>query len=240
MIIGVGIDVVNELTEPTSVHWHGIEMADSYYDGVPGLPNAYGRIAPMIAPGATFPVNFAPPRAGTFIYHAHVDDYWQLLGGLAGALIVLEPGQTFDSKGDHIVMITTPRDIREAVTRVNVNGRAVYDPISMIAGTSQKLRMINITGFLTDANFALEPESGTAAIVPQWRLVARDGYALPTPVIAPGAVAVSIGQTRDVEFTPLQPGRYVLNVRSPRNGPGIFAAIPVDITAAPPTVSVIK
>src|SRR4029077_15816230 len=29
------IKVVNRLKEPTTVHWHGIEL-ESYYDGVPG------------------------------------------------------------------------------------------------------------------------------------------------------------------------------------------------------------
>lgn len=238
--VGVGIDVINELAEPTSVHWHGIELADSYYDGVAGMSDGYGRVAPLVAPGATFPVTFAPPRAGTFIYHAHADDYWQLLGGLAGALIVLEPGQTFDPASDHIVMLTTPRDIRKAVTTVNVNGRELAEPIAMVAGTPQKLRLINITGFLTDANVALEPLANGADPVPAWRIAARDGFPLPEPVLAPGPVSVSVGQTRDVEFTPVRAGRYALNIRSPRNGPGIFAAIPVEITAASPTVSLRK
>ncbi len=90
------IDVTNRLNEPTAVHWHGIEVADSYNDGVAGY-SGYGRhLAPMIDPGQTFEALITPPRAGTFIYHTHMDDIWQLRGGLAGPLIVMEPGKRFD------------------------------------------------------------------------------------------------------------------------------------------------
>ena len=38
----VAIRVVNGISEPLAVHWHGIEL-ESYYDGVPGLE--WGRPA---------------------------------------------------------------------------------------------------------------------------------------------------------------------------------------------------
>ena len=51
------------------------------------------RTAPAIAPGDSFEARFTPPRAGTFIYHTHIDDIRQPSSGLYGAIIVLEPGQ---------------------------------------------------------------------------------------------------------------------------------------------------
>ena len=87
----VEIEVVNRLSEPTAIHWHGIELT-SYFDGVPGISGQGSAIAPPIAPGQTFVARFTPPRAGTFIYHTHWHDNAQLAGGLYGALLVLEPG----------------------------------------------------------------------------------------------------------------------------------------------------
>jgi hypothetical protein len=62
----VAIRVTNRLSEPTSVHWHGIEL-QSYYDGVVGWTGYQKHVTPMIQPGKSFDVYFNPPRAGTFI-----------------------------------------------------------------------------------------------------------------------------------------------------------------------------
>ena len=57
--------LVNELPEPTSVHWHGVRLPNAM-DGVPQLTQ------PPVAPGASFDYRFRPPDAGTFWYHAPV------------------------------------------------------------------------------------------------------------------------------------------------------------------------
>ncbi len=62
----VAIRVTDRLPEPTSVHWHGIEL-QSYYDGVPGWTGLGDQVTPMIDPGKSCDVHFTPPRSGTFI-----------------------------------------------------------------------------------------------------------------------------------------------------------------------------
>jgi FtsP/CotA-like multicopper oxidase with cupredoxin domain len=62
----VEITVVNQLSEATAVHWHGIEL-ESYYDGVPGWGGRDKQVTPPIPPGGSWVVRFTPPRAGTFI-----------------------------------------------------------------------------------------------------------------------------------------------------------------------------
>ena len=104
----VAITVVNELPEPTSVHWHGMEL-QSYYDGVAGFAGTPDRLAPQIAPRDSFVVRFTPPRAGTFMYHTHVNDIRQQRAGLSGALLVLEPGTSYDPSKDIVLMLSTPR-----------------------------------------------------------------------------------------------------------------------------------
>jgi FtsP/CotA-like multicopper oxidase with cupredoxin domain len=87
----VEITVLNHLTEPTAIHWHGLEL-NSYYDGVIGGGTG-DQVTPAIALDGSFVARFNPNRAGTFIYHTHAANQDQLAGGIYGALIVLEPGE---------------------------------------------------------------------------------------------------------------------------------------------------
>jgi FtsP/CotA-like multicopper oxidase with cupredoxin domain len=79
----VKVRLINELPEPTCVHWHGVHVPNAM-DGVPGLTQA------PIAPGASFDYRFTPPDAGTFWYHPPLDFGAQLDRGLAGILVVDE------------------------------------------------------------------------------------------------------------------------------------------------------
>jgi hypothetical protein len=74
------IVVTNLARQATAVHWHGLEL-DSYYDGVVGWSGVGTTVAPIIAPGDSFVARITPPRAGTFIYHTHVDELTQLPAG---------------------------------------------------------------------------------------------------------------------------------------------------------------
>lgn len=77
----VRVTVNNELDEPTTVHWHGVDVP-SAMDGVPDTSG------PPIAPGASFTYEFVATPAGTRWYHAHFDEMNQQGGGLAGPLII--------------------------------------------------------------------------------------------------------------------------------------------------------
>ena len=76
--------LVNELPQPTSVHWHGIRI-DNAMDGVSRLTQS------AVEPGDTFNYDFVAPDAGTYWYHAHNRSFEQVARGLYGALIVEEP-----------------------------------------------------------------------------------------------------------------------------------------------------
>jgi bilirubin oxidase len=72
----------NELPEPTTVHWHGLNLpADA--DGSPFYP---------VAPGGQFDYVFTigPGTAGTYWYHPHPDGRagYQVAKGLFGAIII--------------------------------------------------------------------------------------------------------------------------------------------------------
>ena len=75
--------LVNDLPEPTSVHWHGIRI-DNAMDGVSGLTQE------AVAPGQIFDYDFVAPDAGTYWYHAHNRSWVQVARGLHGPLIIEE------------------------------------------------------------------------------------------------------------------------------------------------------
>lgn len=74
----------NELPEPTTVHWHGVQVPIEM-DGVPGASQ------PPVPPGGTFTYDFIVPDAGLFWYHPHVMSAAQVGFGLYGPLLVSDP-----------------------------------------------------------------------------------------------------------------------------------------------------
>ena len=60
----VRLSVKNELTEDTSIHWHGV-LVPFQMDGVPGVT------FPGIKPGETFVYEFPIIQSGTYWYHSH-------------------------------------------------------------------------------------------------------------------------------------------------------------------------
>lgn len=83
--------LVNELTEHSSIHWHGIRLPNAE-DGVPFLTQAATR------PGERHVYEFTPPDSGSFFFHPHCNTVELLGRGLAGALIVEEEGgPSFDA-----------------------------------------------------------------------------------------------------------------------------------------------
>jgi FtsP/CotA-like multicopper oxidase with cupredoxin domain len=205
----VSITVLNTTPEPTSVHWHGIEL-ESYFDGVPGFSGTTQRSAPIIAPGDSFIVRFTPPRAGTFIYHTHVDEERQEPAGLAGPLIVLDSAAAWNPSTDHPVLITSPWSFEEGRTSVLLNGSASPSAIVVRAGVPQRLRVINMTTRRPALRLELRRDTTLLA----WQPIAKDGADLPSGrrVERPSSQPISIGETLDVVFTPRAPGDVRLDV----------------------------
>ena len=191
----VEITVWNKLTEPTSVHWHAMEL-ESYYDGIAGWSGTPGHLAPMIQAGGSFVVTFTPPRAGTFIYHTHLDDIRQLSSGLYGPIIVLEPGQSLDPEKDRIMLVSVkgPSDN----TPILLNGEADPAPMELKHGVKYRFRFINMTPH--DPLLTVSVLAGSSPVT--WRAIAKDGADLPVSQVTerPARQVVSVGETYDFEF----------------------------------------
>lgn len=220
----VRVTVTNQLLEPTTVHWHGVEVPVQM-DGVPNLSQK------PIPPGGTFTYEFVAIPGGTRWYHSHFNELDQQGNGLVGPLII-EPHQPASPQPDREYVLMT-QDWRLAgagsqsvapvpspsggsgmmggmtgsvghrpVDTFSINGKAYPNgpPLTVRKGERVRLRLINGSGTETQV-FALAGHKLTVTSV--------DGNRLARPVEGQ-AVRLGVGERADVEFLADTPGRWQL------------------------------
>lgn len=213
----VEIEVVNRTAQPTAIHWHGIEL-ESYYDGVAGWTGTTQQTTPAIQPGESFSARMVPPRAGTFIYHTHWHERAQLENGIYGPLIVVPPGQTFDSTTDKIFLFSM--GVFEPFgTILLINGHPQPLVLQLATATKYRFRLINIA----PDNARMRVSLRRAGIPAQWRIIAKDGADLPplAAITQTAELAITVGETYDFEYEASAPQELALEVYLP--GPKLRA-----------------
>ena len=215
----VAITVVNRSQMPAAVHWHGIEL-DSYPDGVPGWSGTGSSVLPAIAPNDSLTVRFTPPRAGTFMYHSHFDEFGQIASGLYGSIVVLDRGKHYDGETDRVLVLSddgpTQNLIRGPFPRALLNGQAQPNPMQLRSGVTYRFRLINIrTDYAATVSIFDDGEPA------QWRVIAKDGADLPASQATMRAATLTFaaGEIYDVEFTPTTPGSLTLQFGAHKQGP---------------------
>lgn len=215
----VAITIVNHIGRPISVHWHGIEVEDSYVDGVPGFSGEGTHLTPAIAPGDSFVARFTPPRAGTFMYHAHVDEIREDLGGLEGALLVHEPGER-PSADDHVFFLKGLGISR--VHPIEIDGRADPDTVVLHVGRPARLRLLNLStvNMAPLVSLTARPDSAMTiardTMLVRWVPAAKDGFDRPAAERRPEPAdqILAVGETYDFEYKAEHPGTLRLEVRT--------------------------
>jgi FtsP/CotA-like multicopper oxidase with cupredoxin domain len=202
--VPVRITVVNHTRAPTGVHWHGIEVP-SYSDGVPNFSGSAGHVSPMIAPGDSFVALFTPPRSGTFMYHAHSNESFQIKLGLYGSLLVVD-STSYHPERERIILLGADGP---GGKRMRINGQAKADTMHLAVGRTYRLRVIDMIIDNT-IRIALQREDS----VVHWKAVAKDGaeLALKAQVMSRASLLTGPGQTMDFEYTPTAPGNMRLYV----------------------------
>lgn len=221
----VGIEVINRSTEPTAVHWHGIEL-ESYYDGVAGWSGIPGHTAPAIQPGTSFEVRLTPRRAGTFMYHTHLNELRQQYGGLVGALVVLEPGEKWNPARDLVFLLSDG-----VPGRMYINGSLTPAPKNLEVGKTYRLRIADIAVFRQALSVRLLRDSALVS----WRPIAKDGFTLPEgqATMRPSVINLPSGETADFEFTPDRPGALVLELGLPAGAVQGAVRLLVSVASSP-------
>ncbi|XP_055852728.1 uncharacterized protein LOC129916659 [Episyrphus balteatus] len=148
-------DVFNQLTEATTMHWHGIHMSETPdMDGAPFITQY------PINPGESFRYKFTADRSGTIWYHSH--SHWQRGLGAAGSMVIRQP-RIFDVHADlydydlteHTIMI---QDIVynydfDKLSNILINGKgrnhvsgdeqdSRYEKFEVVRGNRYRFRVI--------------------------------------------------------------------------------------------------
>jgi FtsP/CotA-like multicopper oxidase with cupredoxin domain len=194
------ITVENELTEKTTVHWHGVRVPNAM-DGVPQLTQK------PIAPGETFVYEFNVPDAGTYWYHPHEHSFEQVGRGLYGPLIV-EEEEPIQVNRDITWVLDDWRLLPDAQisddfgnfmdashngrvgNTVTVNGH-ILESFPVRAGERMRLRLINAANARI---FALEFQDHRPTVI------ALDGQPLAPHEPAGGRVILGPGMRADLVF----------------------------------------
>lgn len=107
------IYVKNNMSEETSIHWHGI-LLPNFFDGVPYLTT------PPIAPGKTLKYEFAIKQNGTYWYHSHT--MLQEQSGVFGSIVIQPKEKNLDYDNELVLILSDwtnekPMDVLRSLKR---------------------------------------------------------------------------------------------------------------------------
>ncbi len=210
----VRINVHNTLTEPTTIHWHGIEVPNEM-DGIPDMTQA------AIQPGETFTYAFTAKPAGTFWYHSHYDSDKQISVGLSGAFIIDPLEETNKPDIDQVLMLNEWRLIDGQTYAAmpatgmdgnyfTINGKSYPDTETLDVKVGQKVRL----RFVGSGQMIHPMHLHGFA----FKVVATDGYTVPAVAqLTKDTLSVAPGERYDIEFTPDRPGQWMLHCHIPHH-----------------------
>jgi FtsP/CotA-like multicopper oxidase with cupredoxin domain len=201
--------VTNRLPEPTTVHWHGVLLANGM-DGVAGLTQ------PVIGVGETFMYEFVVRHPGTFMYHPHFDEMTQIALGMAGMFIV-HPRRPRGPRVDRDFVLMTHewrldvgarRPDPNEMTDFNVltfNSRSFPGTAPLLAGRGERVRIrLGNSSPMDHHPIHIHGVS--------FKLTATDGGYIPEAAQMPETtVLVPVGSTRVIEFVPDEPGDWAMH-----------------------------
>ncbi len=216
----------NELPEPTSIHWHGLEVPNDQ-DGAGGLTE------PPTPPGGTHVYEFTLYQTGTFLYHSGFNMMKQDSNGLAGFVVVhpREPEQKIDR--DFAIMLQEwaflpGNPYADLVTMefnwFTFNGKSAPDIEVLTVNEGDRVR-------IRFGNMSMDSHPihihGYA-----WKVVGTEGGPIPEAGQWPGAtVDIPPGSTRDVEFVAWNPGIWRLHCHKLHHIINAHADVPMGVMA---------
>lgn len=219
----VNIRVINMLPEPTSIHWHGLDVPN-VMDGVPAV-----EPSPKINPGEFFDYHFRvinPP--GTHMYHTHFNTVMQEMMGMGGAFIILDPNrQNKYIHRDYFLMLQEFHvdglkmgEIKPGVYDIDpmnddfnffmMNGRCFpfTTPLAVEMGENVRIRLGNIGHSAHPIHIHGH----------QFVVSASDGNSIPVQNrLVKTTINVASGETYDLEFKANNPGIWPFHCHIPHH-----------------------
>lgn len=203
----VRIIVRNELPEATTVHWHGLELPNV-------MDGAGEHTQKPIPPGGEYVYEFNLKQNGTFMYHSGYNQAHQVGMGLVGSFIV-HPKKPLGPPVDRdftmmLQMFSVPPGSTQPDTMsmeeqyFTINGiSAPYSKhLKVKLGDRVRIRIANLS--LMAHPIHLHGHT--------FKVTGTDGGRIPDSAQWPAAtITVSPGETRDIEFTAIEPGVWMLH-----------------------------
>ncbi len=205
----VRILLKNELSQPTTIHWHGIAVPNAM-DGIPDVTQK------AIQPGETFTYEFVAQPAGTYIYHSHFDGDVQVSAGLYAPFII-DPKEPATPNPDvDVDLIFSEWLVKNGQTYAampmagmepnyfTINGKAYPDTetIQVKKGQLVRLRLTGIGQLVHPIHLHGVP----------FKIVATDGHPVPVAAqLTKDTVLVSPGERYDIEFVATETGQWMLH-----------------------------
>ncbi len=212
----VRVVLKNELPEPTTIHWHGIQVPNSM-DGVPGITQE------VVQPGETFTYEFTAKPAGTFWYHSHTRSDVQISVGLHAPIIIDPHTQSTqpEPEVDQVLMLEEWRIVDGKTYAAmpatgmdgnffTINGKAFPDTpeIKVKQGGRVRLRFIG-AGQLGHPMHIHGPA---------FKIVATDGHPVPEAAqLTKDTVWVAPGERYDIEWVASDVGKWLLHCHIPHH-----------------------
>ncbi len=199
----IRVILINELPEPTSIHWHGLEIPNSQ-DGAGGVTE------PPTPPGGTHVYEFTLYQHGTFMYHTGFNVMKQDALGLGGLVVVHPRGPHTMPDKEFAIMLQewtfTPGNPNPNISSMDFNwftfnGKAApsIDSLHLKQGERVRIRFGNLS--MQSHPIHIHGYS--------WRVVGTEGGPIPGPAQWRGStINVPPGTTRDVEFVAWNPGTW--------------------------------
>ncbi|HUH12970.1 MAG TPA: copper oxidase [Longimicrobiales bacterium] len=201
----------NRLPEPTTVHWHGIELPIAM-DGVPGISQ------PLVRPGERFTYEFTLRQNGTFFYHTHMA-MQEMMGALG--FFIIHPREAYRPvvhKDFGIVLQewavlpgnTVPNTSSMEFNWLTFNGKAgpAVTPMLVKLGERVRIRFINI---------GMDHHPIHLHGVQFWVTGTESGRIPEALWYRQNTVLVGVGQARDIEFDAVYPGDWMLHCHLPHH-----------------------
>lgn len=201
----------NHLPEPTSMHWHGLEVPIGM-DGMPGISQQ------PVKPGERYIYEFTLHQSGTYFYHSHMA--MQEMAGMLGAFI-LYPAEPYEPHCDKDFLIhlqeyavlpnsTVPNTMNMEFNWLVLNGKAGPATTPLIARLGDRVRIRFVNLGMDHHPMHLHGHT--------FYMTGTEGGRIPESSWWPGnTVLVGVAQARTIEFVANNPGDWMVHCHLPHH-----------------------
>lgn len=220
----VRLILINELPEPTSIHWHGLEVPND-------MDGAGGHTEPVTPPGGRRVYEFTVDQVGTYMYHTGFNVMKQDGLGLGGIFVIHPRKEKRRIDRDVAIMLQSyallpgnpnPNLVTMDFNWFTFNSKVAPDieTIRVKQGDRIRLRFANLS--MTSHPIHVHGHV--------WKVVGTEGGPISESAQWPGStINVPPGTTRDVEFTAWNPGLWRLHCHKLHHIVNAHADIPMGV-----------